>query len=231
MKMRPEAEQRLREGFQRRADQQRDRYAAQLADAHRLAASQEYGEVVGVFTTSAGGDVKARAYVIGLLPLAAVPFLIALGAVDLPRMVPLVVICPFLFAGWFLMSIWRGREPRRSIWLYAFTGGFTLFDRPEAGAVTVWWSQVTEVGMIWTQAYEPGDEGEGTPVLSGYRLLSADGQAYEIPRSFQNVRDPYGDVGRSLRRIMPAAVSAAMPSFPTIDEVLATYAPRPGQRA
>jgi hypothetical protein len=228
--MRPEAEQKLREGFQRRADQQRDKYSAQLADAHRLAAAQEWGEVVGVFTTQAGGGVRARAYVIGLLPLAAIPFLIALGAVDVPKMVPLIVISPFLFAAWFLVSIFRGREPKRDIWLYAFTGGLTLYDRPQAGDVTVRWSQVTEVGLVWTQVYDPGDE-DGRPVMSGYRLSCADGQVLQIPRSFQNVRDPYGEFGRSLRRIMPAAVSATMPSFPTIDEVIATYAPRPGSLA
>lgn len=36
--MRPEAEQRLRAGFQRRVDKQRERYAPQLAHAGQLAA-------------------------------------------------------------------------------------------------------------------------------------------------------------------------------------------------
>ena len=226
--MRPEAEQKLRQGFQRRADEQRDKYATQLADSRRFAAGQECGEVVGVFTTRAGGDVRLRAYVVGLLPLAAIPFLIAFGAVDLPGALPLLAISPFLLAGWFGLSIWRGREPRRNIWLYAFTEGFALFDRPQASAVTVRWSQVTEVGVIWKQFSDPGEE-EPRPVLSGYSLRCADGQVYEITRSFQNVRDPYGEFGRSLRRLMPAAVGDTMPHFPTIDEVIAVYAPRPGQ--
>jgi hypothetical protein len=225
--MRPEAEQKLRQGFKRRADQQRDRYAAQLADAERFAAISECGQMVGVFTAQAGGGVRPRAYVVGLLPLAAIPFLIAFGAVDVPGAVPLLALSPFLIGGWFGLSIWRGREPRRQIWMYAFTGGFVLSDDPRASAIPVPWSQVTDVSLIWTQAYNPGMEDEGRPLVAGYRLRDADGQAYEITRSFHNVEDPYGEVGRSLRRIMPAAVGAAMPQFPTVDEVIATYAPRP----
>jgi len=63
--------------------------------------------------------------------------------------------------------------------------------------------------------------------VSGYSLRCTDGQALEIPRSFQNVRDPYGELGRSLRRLLPIAVGDTMPQFPTIDEVVAVYAPRP----
>ena len=49
--MRPEAERRLREGFQRRVDEQASRYAAQLAQARQQAARFECGEVAGVFPT------------------------------------------------------------------------------------------------------------------------------------------------------------------------------------
>ena len=105
----------------------------------------------------------------------------------------LLILSPFLIGGWFGLSIWRGREPRRRTWLYAFTDGFVLSDDPRASAFPVRWSQVTDVSVIWTVAYEPGAEGEGRPVVSGYRLRCTDGQALEISRSFQNVRDPYGE--------------------------------------
>jgi hypothetical protein len=225
--MRPEAEQKLRQGFQRRANEQRERYATQLAHADRLALMHECGEVVGVFTTRVGGNVRPMAYVVGALPLAAVPFLIASGAIVFPAMEPLVVVSPFFFAAWFGLSIWRGREPRRQVWLYAFTDGFVLSDDPQASAFPVRWSQVTEATPVWTVTYDPGMEDEGRPVLSGYRLRSVDGQVHEISRSFENVADPYGEFGRSLRRIMPAAVGQAMPQFPTIVEVIAAYTPRP----
>jgi hypothetical protein len=227
VKMRPEAEQKLRQGFQRRVDEHSSRYAEQLADADRVAMMHECGEVVGVFTARAGGGVRPRAYVVGLLPLAAIPLLIALGAIDVPGMTSLLILSPFLIGGWFGLSIWRGRKPRRRSWLYAFTDGFVVSDDPRASAFPVRWSQVTDVSVIWTVAYEPGADGEGRPVVSGYSLRCTDGQALEIPRSFQNVRDPYGELGRSLRRLLPIAVGDTMPQFPTIDEVVAVYAPRP----
>ena len=50
MRMRPEAERRMRAGFQRRVDEQAERYAPRLAHAERLASYSECGDVTGVFT-------------------------------------------------------------------------------------------------------------------------------------------------------------------------------------
>jgi hypothetical protein len=230
VKLRPEAEQKLRRGFQRRADEQRMRYAAQLAYAERFAACGECGEVAGVFTAPADRRVRAGAYVAGLLPLAAIPFLLAFDAIDLPRMTSVFVVSPFFFAAWFCLCLWRGRESRLDIWLYAFTSGFVLFERPQDSAVLVRWSELTEVGEIWTRVYDPGAEDQPRQVLSAYRLRCAGGRDYQVTRSLQNVADPYGEFGRSLRRIMPAAVAATMPRLPAIDEIIATYAPWPGAR-
>ena len=62
MRIRPEAEQTLRAGFQRRVDQQGQGYAGPLAHAAEVATGFECGEVVGVFTARAGGRVARRAY-------------------------------------------------------------------------------------------------------------------------------------------------------------------------
>jgi hypothetical protein len=64
VRIRPEAEQKLRAGFQRRVDQQAERYAVPLAHAEQLAAELGCGEVTGVFTAEAGGGVMPRAYVV-----------------------------------------------------------------------------------------------------------------------------------------------------------------------
>ncbi len=72
--MRPEAEQRLRAGFQRRVDKQRERHAPDLAHAAQLAAGSGCGQLAGVFSRQA--PFRAPAVVTGLLPLAAVPFLV-----------------------------------------------------------------------------------------------------------------------------------------------------------
>jgi hypothetical protein len=225
--MRPEAERRLREGFQRRVDEQGNRYAAQLAHARQQAARFECGDVAGVFSAQAGGDVLRRTYVVALLPLAGIPVLIAASALGIPGMLPLLGAFPFLVGAWIGVSFWRGREPKRQVWLYAFTEGFMLLDPPSADTAPVPWRQVTEVSQVWTNTYRPGDE-DPRPTLAAYRLRSADGRTHEISRSFRNVQDPYGEMGQLFRGLAPRTVGTTMPKFPAIDEIIATYAGQPG---
>ncbi len=124
--MRPEAERRLREGFQRRVDEQGNRYAAQLAHARQQANRFECGEVAGVFSAQAGGEVPRRTYVVAFLPIAAIPVLIAIAATGFPGTLPLLGAFPFIAGAWIGVTFWRGRTPKRQVWLYAFTEGFLL---------------------------------------------------------------------------------------------------------
>jgi hypothetical protein len=221
--MRPEAERKLREGFQRRVDEQGDRYAAQLAWARQQATRFECGEVAGVFEAQAGGDVLRRTYVVAFLPLAAIPVLIGAAALGFPGTLPLLASFPFLAGAWIGVSFWRGRTPKRQVWLYAFTEGFLPLDDPPAYTMPVRWSHVTEVTEVWTNTYVPGDE-DPTPVHSAYRLRTADGRVQVISRSFKNVQDPYREMGQLFRTLAPGTVGKTMPKFPTIDEIIATYA-------
>ena len=226
--MRPEAERRLREGFQRRVDEQGARYAPQLAHARQQAARFECGEVTGVFSGQAGGGVRRSTYVVGLLPLAGIPVLIAAAAAGFPGTVPLLGAYPFVAGAWIGVSFWRGREPKRQVWLYAFTGGFMLLDGPQAQPAPVPWNQVTGVSQVWTDHYSPGDE-DPTPVLAAYRLRTSDGRVHELSRSWRNVQDPYREMGQLFRGLAPNTIGTTMPTFPTIDEIIATYPPRPGR--
>lgn len=230
VRMLPEPERKLGAGFQRRVDEQRDRYAAQLTYAEQFAAHFECGEVVGVYSARAGGDVRRRAYVVGLLPMAAIPVLIVGAAAEVPGVLPVLGLFPFAFGAWFGLSLWRGREPKRTAWFYVFTQGFLLPGDPQAPAVPVRWSQVVEVSDVWTGVYNPASE-ESRPTLTAYRLRMTDGQVHEISRSFWNVLDPYRQVGQMLRSLVPASVGNAIPAFPTIDEIIAGYARRPGPGA
>ena len=179
MPIRPEAEQKLRAGFQRRVDRQAERYVAQLTHAEQLAVRLECGQVAGVFTGQAGGDVRRGTYAVGLLPLAA-----------------------------------------------AFAEGYAFLDGPQADALYLRWSEVTEVGEVWANVYDVSAE-ESRPRLTAYQLRCADGRTCEISRSLINVRDPYPGVGSLVRGVMPADVGATMPKFPTIDEVIAAFAGKP----
>jgi hypothetical protein len=228
--IRPEAERKLRSGFQRHVDRQAERYAAQLTHAEQLAVRLECGEVAGVFGGQAGGETRRGAYVVAALPIAAIPVLIAGAAVGIPGMVPLLGATPFVAGAWFGVTMWRWRVPKRRVWFYAFAQGCAFLDGPQADAVFLRWSEVTEVGEVWTSVYDVSAE-ESRPTLTAYRLRCANGQACEISRSLHNVRDPYPDVGPLLRGLMPAQVGATLPRFPTVDEVIAAFARKPGPRA
>jgi hypothetical protein len=227
--MRPEAERRLREGFQRRVDEQSNRYAAQLAHARQEANRFECGEVAGVFSAQAGGEVPTRTYVVAFLPIAAIPVLIAIAATGFSGTLPLLGAFPFVAGAWIGLSFWLGRTPKRQVWLYAFTEGFLLLDDAQPAAMPVRWSEVTEIGQVWTNTYRPGDEDNPTPVVSAYHLRLADGRAVEISRDFKNVQDPYREMGQLFRTLSPGTIGKTMPRFPTVDEILAAYARPPGR--
>lgn len=219
----------MRAGFQRRADEQSAKFAAQLTHAERLAIRLECGEVVGVYNAEIGGGISARAYVVALLPMAAIPFLIVGAASGFPGALPLLGLFPFVWGAWFGVCLWRGRDPKRDIWFYAFTEGFMLLDGSMADAVPVRWNQVTEVSQVWGEMHSPASE-EPRPVLTAYRLRTVDGQPHEISRSLKNVRDPYQEMGQFFRAIAPGSVGKTMPTFPTVDQIIAGYAGRPGPR-
>ena len=229
MPIRPEAEQKLRAGFQRHVDRQAERYVAQLTDAEQLAVRLECGQVVGVFGGQAGGDVERGAYLVGLLPMAAIPIAIAGAAVGVPGMVPLLGATPFITGAWLGLTIWGWREPKRRVWFYAFTEGCALLDGPQADPVCLLWSEVTEVAEVWTSVYDVSAE-ESRPRLTAYQLRCADGEPARSP-SLRNVRDPYAEVGPLLTGLMPAAVGATLPKFPTIDQIIAAFAAKPDPRA
>lgn len=222
MPIRPEAEQKLRAGFQRRVDRQAARHATQLTHARQLAVGLECGDVVGVFSGTAGGERKRGAYLTAALPMAAIPVLIAGAAVGVPGMVPLLGASPFIVGAWFGVTMWRWRVPKRQVWLYAFAEGCAFLDGPQAGAVVFRWSEVTEVAEVWTKVYDVSAE-ESRPMLTAYTLRCADGRTLEVSRSLRNVQDPYPSVGSPLSGLMPASVGATMPTFPTIDQVIATF--------
>jgi hypothetical protein len=226
VKIRPEAEQRLRAGFQRRVDKVRDRYATQLAHAGQLAARYECGQVVGVFSRQA--DIRRKTVITGLLPLVALPFLIIGAGAGVPGALPAFGFFLFFSIFWYALTLWRGM--RRRVWCYAFTGGFVLLDDPAGDAAPVRWGQVTAVGPVWTQAHDPVAE-EPRTVLGGYRLRTVDGQAHEISHEFENVEDPYREMGQWFRTLFPNTIGTTMPRFPTIDQVIAAYASKPGPGA
>ena len=45
------------------------------------------------------------------------------------------------------------------------------------------------------------------------------------------MEDPYHEMGQLFRALAPAIIGTTMPTFPTIDQVIAAYASKPGPGA
>ena len=101
-----------------------------------------------------------------------------------------------------------------------------VLDGPRSDAIPVRWNQVIairEVAVIRTFAdWEPS-----RPVLTGYELHLADGQARFISLTYRNMLDPYPAIGREMRSLAPAALAATWPELPLIKEIILAYAGRP----
>jgi hypothetical protein len=223
-----EAERKLREGLQRKVDEQRNRFAPHLAHADRVARATDFGEVLGIFMAERGGRIPASAYAVGLLPLAAAPLAIAASLEEVPGFGIVLVTLPFITGAWFVRSLVHAREPKRITWLYAFTRGFIVFD-PHADATPVRWSDVTEVRDVWSTVHNI--DGESSRALTAYELHLTDDRVCEISRSYDNVLDPYRDVGPILTTLAPASLGKVLPKLPTVDDVIAGYAGRPAPEA
>jgi hypothetical protein len=224
VEMESEAERKLRDGLQRKVDEHRARYAPHLAHADRVARATECGEVVGVFMAEVGGTIPTSAYAVGLLPVAAAPLAIAASLAGVPGSGFVLVALPFITGAWFVRSLLHAREPRRTVWLYAFTGGFIVFD-PHTDATPVHWSDVTEVRDVWSTVFNL--DGESSRALTAYELHLTDDRICEVSRSYDNVLDPYRDVGPILTTLAPASLGKFMPKLPTVDDVITRYAGRP----
>jgi hypothetical protein len=189
-----------------------------------LAARFGCGEVAGVFGMQAGAGPGAL--LAGLLPLAAVPVLIAGAAARVPGVLSALGAFPFLFGAWYGLSLWRAL---RRVWFYAFAGGsccWTIRPGTPSRCAGVRSPRSARSGPVYSPASE-----EPRTAVAAYRLRTADGQAHEISRSFKNVQDPYLEIGQLFRHLAPAVIGKSMPTFPTIGQIIAAYAWTPGPGA
>jgi hypothetical protein len=67
--------------------------------------------------------------------------------------------------------------------------------------------------QVWSYVYDLVSE-ETKPKLTAYRVRWADGQVRGLPLTFQNVRDPYRQMGQLFRGIAPNIIGTTMLVFP-----------------
>ena len=101
-----------------------------------------------------------------------------------------------------------------------------VLDGPRSDSTPVPWSQVVEIGEVWTRRifadWEPS-----RPRLTAYELHLAGGQTRFISLSYRNMLDPYPALGRELRVLAPADLAATWPKLPLIKEIILAHAGRP----
>ncbi len=224
MPIRPEAQRRLQHGFQKRIQRQYRKYAPQHRQAVTLAAAFHLGELQGVFASrqqSARETFRGVLFILLILcGIVGVP-LVGMALNDRPSGGTIARSILFLavLGGGFVLSSSLWFRPPRYLWLYAFSDGLAVGVLPSIEEHIIRWNHVAEIREVWVDLFSPVSE-ESVPRCTAYQLRLHDGRAVVIPRTFENMLDPYGSVGRMISALVPTAVAQAMPSFPVIDDIV-----------
>jgi hypothetical protein len=215
--MSPEARRRLDDEFRRRVDERSGQFAARWQDAVALGGRFSLAQGVGIYRTEVNPPVGVRVVLRMLAPIPAVVVVVLMAAAVLPGvLVPLIMLAPFAVGGWAIVCFMAIRRNRFDRWLYGYTGGFAELD-PGVPPRVVRWEDITDVVDEWTSA---GSESMSLWDYAGYRLTTASGDIVSITSGYQNMLDPYAPIGRTIAGMLPAHVGAAIPRFPTIDELI-----------
>ena len=215
--MSPEARRRLDDGFRRRVDDRSGQFAARWQDAVGLGGQFRLAQAVGIYRTEVNPPVSVRVVLRMLAPIPAVVVVVLVAATVLPGVLtPLIMLVPFAVGGWAFLCFMAIRRNRFDRWLYGYTGGFAELD-PGVPPRVVRWEDITDVVDEWVSA---GSESMSLWDYAGYRLTTASGDIVSITCRYQNMLDPYAPIGRTIAGMLPAQVGAAIPRFPTIDELI-----------
>jgi hypothetical protein len=215
--MSPEARRRLDDGFRRRIDDRSGQFAARWQDAVGLGGHFGLAQAVGIYRTEVNPPVGVRVVLRMLAPIPAVVVVVLVAATVLPgALAPLIMLVPFAVGGWAFVCFMAIRRNRFDRWLYGYTGGFAELD-PGVPPRVVRWQDITDVVDEWVSA---GSESMSLWDYAGHRLTTASGDIVSITTRYQNMHDPYAPIGRTIAGMLPAQVGAAIPRFPTIDELI-----------
>jgi hypothetical protein len=219
--MSPEARRRLDDGLRRRIDERSGQFAARWQDAVGLGAQFGLAQAVGIYRTEVNPPVGVRVVLRMLAPIPAVLVVVLVAATVPPGVLaPLIMLVPFAVGGWAFLWFMTIRRNRFDRWLYVYTGGFAELD-PGVPPRVVRWEDITDVVDQWVSA---SSESMSLWDYAGYRLTTASGDIVSITSRYQNMLDPYAPIGRTIAGMLPAQAGAAIPRFPTIDELIAGQA-------
>jgi hypothetical protein len=221
MRIRPEAKQRLEQGFQRRIDEQQRRFAMQWQNAVEYGQRSGLGRAVGIFRAEVHPPLRLFFIVRLMAPLAAIPLLIMAAVKGVPGMSRLLFVSPFLFGGWIGVNsllAWRNRYYR---WLFAYADGFTEFDESGQPDRPTRWDDFTDVADSWT--WTDSEVSSNSWTFDGLQLTLHGGTSILFNTPYRNMLDPYHPVNRLLATLLPSTVASIIPQFPTITEIFTIH--------
>ncbi|GIE76326.1 hypothetical protein Aph02nite_22760 [Actinoplanes philippinensis] len=213
--MSPEARQRLDHGFQRRAEEQQTRHAADWQHAAQLGETLGLGRPLGIFHLETTPPLGVRRVLRLLVPAAMFLLVLVLLIVWTPdTALPLLSLIPFVAVGYCLVFFVVSRRGRFTRWLYGYAGGLAEAD-PDGPPRVVRFAEVTDVVDEWSSS---GSESSWD--YQGFRLTTADGRTVPITAKYRNALDPYGPVGALIAALAPAEVGTAVPRFPSTADLI-----------
>lgn len=224
MGMRPEARQRLDQGFRRRTAEQQARHTADWQRAAHLGQALELGEPLGIYKTEITPPLGVRRVLRLLAPGAMFLLVVVLLIAWAPdAVVPLLFITPFVAGGYCLVFFVISRRRRFTRWLYGYPGGLAEVD-PDGHPRVVRSGEVTDVVDEWSSS---SSESQLSWDYEGFRLTTADGRTVTITAKYRNALDPYFPVGGLIAALAPAEVGTAVPRFPSIADLINDWAVTP----
>ncbi|MBI4942789.1 MAG: hypothetical protein HY830_18765 [Actinobacteria bacterium] len=208
-------EHELRAAYERRVAGRRAVMKPTVAHGEQLGRAHDLGGVPAVYVDEQPDPVATGLGAAGLLQLLAAPAAAAtvLGAVQRGEIgpfpaagLPVVLLAGAVVCG---VRSWR-TAPRRS-WVHVFPAGLVLQDHRGAVRATRW-SDVVGAEYVL-------DPDVPHTSVTAYRLRTRAGDVV-LPVTYVNAHDPYERAGGLLRSVLPRAVAATMPGFPTLGDAL-----------
>jgi len=221
MKIRPEAAQRLQQGFQKHVDEQKRRFGAEWQNAVEFGRRSGLGQAVGIFRAEIHPPLGPGFFARVLAPIAAIPLFIFAAVKGVPGMPQLLFFLPFLLAGWIGVNSLLTLRNRYNRWLFAYADGFTEFDESSQPGRPRRWEDFTDVADSWS--WIDSEVGSSSWHFDGLQLTERGGSLALFNTPYNNMLDPYQSMGRLLGGLFPSTIGPTIPQFPTIMEVLSIH--------
>jgi hypothetical protein len=216
-RVRPEAMERLRRGFEVRVERRRREQAPRMAEGQRLASEQDLGGLRDVFRLHHTAWWWGPAFILLFL------FLVfgGVGLGELSR-TPLerAGVLVIEGGGWVLLVVLLFSDPGRDEWIYCCDAGLVHVERRGPGPRVIRWTRVAAIYRAWVRAYHPGiSEDNWYSLPAGHVLALEDGTRLSLAGGFENALDPWASPMRGrFEALRP--VGEALPRFPTLGDSL-----------